>query len=415
MRLAKKIFTHFHSDSLYRNASYLMISTLVSSIIGFLFWVIYARIFTAEQIGIATTLIAVSTFIANLSLLGFNNSLIYYLPKVQNKSSVISTSLTTSGIFAFIATIIFILGISFFSPKLSFILHYPFFIIFFIFGNIFLLLNMLSETIFISFRSTKYILIKNTLYSLIKMLLPILLIAYGALGLYSGYSIAIIITAIVALILLYKNFHYLMKISLQINILKKLFSFSIINYFSNLMGMLQTFVIPIMITNLISPRISAYYYIDDLFISFLGIIPGVVTQTLFAEGSHDNTNLKSHVIKSVGLILIILIPAIIVLVFLGKYLLLAFGKEYSTEGIEFLQIVSFSAIFTSINYVIITILNIKAYLRKILFMSIFGSLLMILLVYFALPHGLVGVGYAILVSEAITCALFVIITIKMFI
>jgi O-antigen/teichoic acid export membrane protein len=412
MKAIKKIYNHLYSDSLYRNAIYLMLSTCISSLLGFLFWIIYARIFTPNQIGIATTLIAVSLFISNISQLGFNNSLIYYLPKSKDKNKLINATLTTSSTFALLATLVFLGGISFFSPKLLFILNYPFFIIAFIIGTIFLLLNSLSEPIFISYRSTKYIFIKNTVYSLIKISLPILFVAYGSLGLFNSYNISVIVTAVLAFILLYKYFNYRLTFVYSYKLLKMLLRFSVINYFSAIMGMLQTLIIPIMIVNLISPKVAAYYYIVDLFINFLGIVPGVITQALFAEGTHEPNNIKKLILKSALLIFAILIPAIIILVLFGKYLLLAFGKQYSEEGIKFLQIVSFSAIFTSINYLITTILNIKADLKKILFMSIFGSLLMILLTYLFIPYGLVGVGYGILISEAATCILYILVTIK---
>ena len=50
--MIKKIYNHFMNDSLYRNSIYLILSTAVMGGFGFIFWIIAARLFTLEQIGL---------------------------------------------------------------------------------------------------------------------------------------------------------------------------------------------------------------------------------------------------------------------------------------------------------------------------------------------------------------------------
>ncbi len=53
--MKKTIFKFYHylaNDSLYRNSIYLMLSTGVMAVFGFFFWVINARLYSAEQVGI---------------------------------------------------------------------------------------------------------------------------------------------------------------------------------------------------------------------------------------------------------------------------------------------------------------------------------------------------------------------------
>jgi len=57
-------------DSLYRNSIYLMTSTLIMAVLGFVFWMVNARLFTTEQVGLATTIISVMGLITGFSVLG---------------------------------------------------------------------------------------------------------------------------------------------------------------------------------------------------------------------------------------------------------------------------------------------------------------------------------------------------------
>ena len=93
--------------------------------------------------------------------------------------------------------------------------------------------------------------------------------------------------------------------------------------------------------------------------NLLYIIPMATSQSLFAEGSYSETELKVYLKKAIKIISIIIIPAIIVTSLFGNYILLAFGKEYSDEGFILLKLLLISGIFILINAIGGAILNIK--------------------------------------------------------
>jgi O-antigen/teichoic acid export membrane protein len=106
-------------------------------------------------------------------------------------------------------------------------------------------------------------------------------------------------------------------------------------------------------------KFSAYFYIDMMIANLLYIIPIAPSQSLFAEGSYSETELKVHFKKAIKIISIIIIPVIIVTSLYGNYIFLAFGKEYSYEGFILLKFLSISGIFIAINAIGGAILNIK--------------------------------------------------------
>ena len=98
-------------------------------------------------------------------------------------------------------------------------------------------------------------------------------------------------------------------------------------------------------------KFSAYFYLDMMIANLLYIIPTATSQSLFAEGSYSEIELKAYLKKAIKIISIIIIPAIIVTSLFGNYILLAFGKEYSDEGFILLKLLSISGIFISINVI----------------------------------------------------------------
>lgn len=76
MKRLAKFYKHVMSDSLYRNSIYLMLSTLIMSFFGFIFWMVASRLYDAGDIGLATGLISVMGLIVGLSVLGLNVGLI---------------------------------------------------------------------------------------------------------------------------------------------------------------------------------------------------------------------------------------------------------------------------------------------------------------------------------------------------
>ena len=156
-----KFFNLFAKDSLYRNAIYLMLNTGVMAFLGFFFWVINTRLYSTEQVGIATTLISVMTLISSFCILGLDSGLIRYMPTSERKNEMINTSFILVTLMSILISLIYLIFLKTFSPKLLFVRENIVFSLLFILFIVFSSLNIISENVFIAYRSSKYVLIKN--------------------------------------------------------------------------------------------------------------------------------------------------------------------------------------------------------------------------------------------------------------
>jgi len=139
-----KFYNYLANDSLYKNSIYLMLSTGVTAVFGFFFWIINTRLYSAEQVGIGTTLISIMTLISSFSILGLRNGLIKYLPTSERKNEKINTSFILVGLTSIFISIFFLVFLKTFSPRLFFIRESIIFSLLFILAIVFCSLNIIS-------------------------------------------------------------------------------------------------------------------------------------------------------------------------------------------------------------------------------------------------------------------------------
>ena len=401
-----KFYNYLASDSLYTNSIYLMLSTGVMAVFGFFFWIINARLYSAEQVGIGTTLISIMRLISSFSLLGLGNSLIKYLPTSDKKNEKINTSFTLVGLTSIFVSIFFLVFLKTFSPRLLFVRESIIFSLLFILFIVFSSLNIISESVFIAYRSSKFVLIKSTIFSIAKLILPIFLVALGAYGIFMSMGIATAVAFLLSLVFLILRFNYLPKPIIDRIVVRRMTKFSLGNYIAGFIGGLPAMVLPILITNLIGAKFSAYFYLDMMIVNLLYVIPMATSQSLFAEGSYSERGLKIQLKKAIKIISLLLVPAILVIFLFGNYILLAFGKEYSYEGFILLKLLSISGIFTSINAIGGVILNIKNRIKLLILVSFIGASIVLSLSIIFIHNNLLGIGVGWMLGQGIISVIY---------
>lgn len=398
----KNIYTNIVTDPLYRNSLFNMASTFILGGLGFVFWIIIARLYKTEYVGIATTLISIMTLLSSFTVLGLNASLNRFLPKSTSKNDLINSTFVVVTIATILACAIFLLGLQTFSPQLVFLQSNFFYSVSFILFVIFCAWNVLVDCIFIAFRAAGNILIKNSIISVLKLVLPFIFVALGAYGIFASAASAFALGVLAGLVILILFFNVKPSISVNVSLLKKHAAYSFASYISNFMLNMPPLLLPVIILNVLSAQYAAYYYIASMIQSILQVIPLATAQSLITEGSYDEAELRRQVKKAFVTIATILVPAILVIVLAGNILLQFFGKNYAQEAFQFLQLYSVSTIFTAILLVCNAIMNIKHQIKSFIFLNTGSSLLTIWLSYTFISGKLVGIGWGWTLGQAIT-------------
>jgi len=136
--------------------------------------------------------------------------------------------------------------------------------------------------------------------------------------------------------------------------------------------------------------------------SLLFVIPVSVSRSLFAEDAHFEDELGANVRRSLRLTFLLLIPAIILLFLLGKWLLLLFGGSYAANSLLLLKILGLSSLLVGINMIYFSTLRIRDSVRELVIITGFITIDTLVGSYFIIPAtGIAGVGYVWLTAQGI--------------
>jgi len=397
-------------DPLFKNSYYILLTSSSISIFGFIFWIIVARLYTPNDVGLATVIFSMSQLISVFSSLGLNYSLVRYYVKRNDKNKMVNTVILTNGIIAFILSIIFLTGIRFWSPALIYLQENYLLLFSFIILTIFSAIFSLQSNVFIAARLAKFSFYQNIIYNILRVPLPFLLFSFGLLGIISSWTLAIVIAYLLGSFWLIPKIlpEYKPRPKLNINILKEIITYSFGNYIAGVLVSLPILIMPLLIVNILNVENAAYYYIAWSITTIFITISSAVTTSLFVEGSQNKEiDFQMNILKSIKFVFLLLIPSIIILFVFSKEILLLFGKPYSENASILLWFFVIGCIPYAINQIYTTIKRVQIDIKPMIYINLITAIFVISGSYILMNMiGLLGVGIAWILGQGVV-AIFV--------
>lgn len=385
---------NFLHDSLFKNAFFLMLSSISTAGFGFIFWFLAAKFYSASDVGIATGIMSSMTLIVNLSRFGLDYSIIRFFP-THDKCKVFSTSTVISTLIALIFGLIFISGINSFSPELSF-LRSPLYTLFYFISLTSSSVIFMAGIFFVAIREAEFQLYLNLIVGS-RVLFVILFISLGAIGIFYAVGASFFIAFFISLVLILKSGTDL-KLKIDRKFLTDSFNFSAGNFLTGLFMTVPNTLLPIMILNMHLVEQAAYYYIVFGIVSLLFMIPESISTSLFVEGSNGQS-LKKTVIQSLVIIFLLLTPIALFFYLYGSLILGFIGQDYVAGGSGVFRLMIFASFFVVVNNVYFAIKRIQKDTKEITLLSGIIFVLLIGLAFLLIPVlGIEGIGYAWIIS-----------------
>lgn len=395
---------NFLHDSLFKNAFFLMLSSISTAGFGFIFWFLAAKFYSASDVGIATGIMSSMTLIVNLSRFGLDYSIIRFFP-THDKCKVFSTSTVISTLIALIFGLIFISGINSFSPELSF-LRSPLYTLFYFISLTSSSVIFMAGIFFVAIREAEFQLYLNLIVGS-RVLFVILFISLGAIGIFYAVGASFFIAFLISLVLILKSGTDL-KLKIDRKFLTDSFNFSAGNFLTGLFMTVPNTLLPIMILNMHLVEQAAYYYIVFGIVSLLFMIPESISTSLFVEGSNGQS-LKKTVIQSLVIIFLLLTPIALFFYLYGSLILGFIGQDYVAGGSGVFRLMIFASFFVVVNNVYFAIKRIQKDTKEITLLSGIIFVLLIGLAYLLIPVlGIEGIGYAWIISYGIGALIIII-------
>ncbi len=381
-------------DPLYKNSFMIMLSTGISSLLGFAFWIVVARHYPLAEVGLASAMLSMLGLLYVLSSLGLHLGLIRFLPSTDDKRGVVNSCLTIAGAFSIVLAVAFILGTPIWSQDLLLIGRDAGLFIAFVIFTVGYSLFFIQRYVFIALRRAELALVQQVIFAAIKLGLPLVLVSLGVLGILSSFGIGIWIALIIGSLMLVKTQSwYRPAPAVRKSVINEMVHFSLWNYVADGISSVPVTVLPLLVLGVLGAEFNAYFYMAFTIIMVLNMIPIAITTSLFVEGSHDEERLRHNLMRAIRFILLLVIPAIIIIFFFGDRILLAFGKEYSENALTVLRLLSIAIIPTGFIELWVAVKRVQLQLKPIIYAHASVTILGLGASYILMSRvGLVGVG-----------------------
>src|SRR3990172_191290 len=257
--------------SLYRNAIFIMLSSVIGSGLGFFFWFFASFVYKKEDIGSAIALFQTLGFLATLALFGQNFGLVRYLPETEDKTTIVNTALSITGVACLLLSIVFLIGIPLWASNLDFVLRNPQYIGVIIVCTMALGFAPLVDQTAIAMRRADISTWQNTIFALLKIaiVLAMAVLLGGRLGVFLSLSLAlggsILITGFFMLPRIVPGYRPAPRMDLDR--VRPMFRFNLGNYVAQSIGAAGTRLLPIA---LLAPAIAVLWLYSGLMLTLFG-------------------------------------------------------------------------------------------------------------------------------------------------
>ena len=335
------------SNSLARSSFYLMAATIVTSVLGYVFWTAAARLYPASAIGEAGAGVSAMSFASLVGAMGGTQAVLAELPnksRLDDWSSTVTTSLVftsaTSAIAA-LATVVVLAQ----TGHSRFLYHQGWWVAAFIIGVIATTASQLLENVWVAQRQAEWFLGASFVFSVVKLaiiVIPVVAV-FGAVGILSVWSAVLAITGTGCLVILGRMYGYRPRLSgfgAQLWSMRQTLTG---NYAINVGDQVTLYLIPVLVAVQVSPDAAGWFYAAWKIGAFYAVFASAVGTSTFTEGSYRPDRALSIATSGMRMILPFIALGAIVTILGGHLILNAFGKEYAAHAYLLLVFLSVAA------------------------------------------------------------------------
>jgi len=273
--------------------------------LGFVFWLVAARAFDTRAVGLAAGAVSAVMLCTQLALLGIGSAFITFLPEHRREPArLVDTAITMVSIASVLVALLFLVVSRRFLQQLSVMADDPLFRLSFVVVGVVGTLGILLDQISTALRRGDQAVVRNVLSGGITLAhlvgLAFFLRAPSAIGLFGTWvtgGFAGVLVGYVQLKRCISGYRY--RPNIQRKLRKALLGAGIPNHLLTLTERAPGFVLPIAVTELLSPTDNAHWYAAWMMAWVVYIIPIQVGMTLFAETRDDPQALARYVLRGI--------------------------------------------------------------------------------------------------------------------
>lgn len=397
-----KLLAAVRRDSLVRNSSAMMATTVVNSGLGYVFWVVTARLVPNRDVGVVSALASGMMLAATVASVGFGAALIARLPNRRDTgewsrsiSAALLVTVLSSGAIGLLAAPLLPLLVGALRttrPLTLLELEYAF-------GVVGWALTLVLDLIFVAERASHLMLLRNAGFAVCRLLLLGAAVAWLPMRAATVYGVWVLAAWLSVTVALRRSLVRLRPgfaltragIVREARAMARLLAG---HHVITVAAQLPAMLLPLLVTARAGAASGGRFYIAWMTGSVFFLVSPAIAASVFAEGAHSQSNLMPSVRRASVMIAALLVPPTVVVLLAGRTLLSLFGAHYA-QAMPLLIPLVISAIPDAVTNIAVSILRVRG--RLVAAATMNGSMAVVALVCSWLlvrPVGLAAVGWS---------------------
>ncbi|MFD8274513.1 lipopolysaccharide biosynthesis protein [Streptomyces flaveolus] len=400
------------SDSLFKNAYFLMLSTGVSAVLGLGFWLVAARYYSEEAVGQGSAAIAAMRLLASITATTMIGAVVRFVPRAGRATGpLVGRAYVASSVVVVVAAVVFLLTLDLWGASYA-PLGTPAAGALFVAACVAWALLTLQDGVLTGLRKAEWVPVGNAVFSVGKLiLLAVFASALPVLGIFVSWAVAIAFSTLPLGWLIFRRLiprqaaadHDVeppkareMGRFLAGDSLGALFSLAMIN------------LLPVMVAVRFSAAENGFFYVAYTVGGTMEFMAINMASSLTAHASHDPRRLADGVRGALRRMTLLLVPVVLVLVVFAPQILAPFDADYAEHGSTVLRLLALGALPRIVVELYIGVLRVQgrtgvlAAVQGVMCTLVLGSAAALFT-----PSGIAGAGWAVLLSMtlvAVGCA-----------
>ncbi|MFD5267308.1 lipopolysaccharide biosynthesis protein [Streptomyces sp. NPDC058335] len=394
------------SDSLFRNAYFLMLSTGVSAVLGLGFWLVAARYYTEEAVGQGSAAIAAMRLLASITATTMIGAVVRFVPRAGRATgALVWRAYAASSVVVTIAAVVFLLTLDLWGASYA-PLGTTAAGAAFVVACVAWALLTLQDGVLTGLRRSGWVPIGNAVFSIGKLILLIIFAtALPALGIFVSWAAAIAFSTLPLGWLIFRKLiprQTAADRDLEPPKAREMGRFLAGDSLGALFSLAMINLLPVMVAVRFSAAENGYFYVAYTVGGTMEFLAINMASSLTAHASHDPRRLADGVRGALRRMTLLLVPVVLVLVVFAPQILLPFNEDYAEHGTTVLRLLAAGALPRVVVEMYIGVLRVQG--RTGVLAALQGAMCTLVLGSAAVlftPAGIAGAGWAVLLSMSL--------------
>ena len=404
-----------HPVEVVRSGQLLVVSAALAAVTGFVYWVVAARLYPAEDVGRNLAAISALKLIAGVAQLNVAAALLRFVPYSGAASRrVVGRGYLLAAVTTAVVAAVFVLGLGTWSADLRFLRDDPLLGVWFVASITIWALFAVQDQVLTAVGRTALVPVENLTFALVKLgLLIAFAVALPATGILLSWTVttALAVAAVSG---------YLFSRALPRHMAERpvaappsvrdIGGFLVLDYIASLFLFVAISGLPLVVLDRTGEVATAAFLLSWMLTYSLYLVPLAMGQSLVAHSADDGADLDSDLRTLLAHSAALVIPAVALLVMFTPAALSLFGPDYAPYETT-LRLLALSAIPNLVIDLSVAAAQVRRRMRMVVATRAAQGLGVVVLALYLMPrHGVAGVAAAWLITQTAVAAAIALLT-----